>query len=122
MSIFGMDQHTGKRISGMALIHQDVTRAVITPYSSCVLNREFGSFVFEKIDHPGNKANLLKLYSSCVEAILRWVPAIIPTRIQPQQSDVANGAFSLLISGITTIDIDNLTAGSSIDLTIPMVA
>lgn len=117
----GMNAETGKRLTGIELLKQDISRALLTPVNTCVLNRDFGSLTFDIIDHPGNPGNLLKLYSSCVDAILRFVPGMVPTRIQTQPSDTKNGNFNLLITGIVTDNIDNINAGSSINLTIPLI-
>ncbi len=116
----GMNANNGKRMTGIELLNQQVSKAIITPINSSILNRQFGSLTFDMIDQPGNHANLLRLYASCVEAIVRWVPTLIPTRIQPEKdSDVANGVFKIRITGITTVNVDNITAGTAINLTIP---
>jgi len=118
---YGMNAHTGKKITGIEWLTQKIDKAIITPIDSCVLNRSFGSYTFEMISAPGNQTNLLKLYSSCVEAITRWVPEFIPTRIQAQKnSDIANGVFTIVITGITTENVDNIIAGTTINLNLPV--
>jgi len=117
-----MNANTGKKISGIDLLQQQISKAILTPIGSSVLNRELGSYTTELIDHSGNQENRLKLYSSCVDAILRWVPLFVPTRIQTIDSDIANGEFNIRISGIATANIDNIASGASINLTIPLGA
>lgn len=116
----GMDATTGKVLEGKALLSQSIQDILMTPIGSRVMNRDYGSLVFDMLDHPGNDANTLRLYAVAVDALMRWEPRAVLSRIQIISSDVSSGEFVFDLEGITAEDISQLQAGSSIHLSIPV--
>ena len=118
--MIGTHQDTGKTIKGLEHLRQSLARLLTTPVGSRVMRREYGSYVFELIDQPGNRTAILKVYSAVVDAILRWEPRVLPTRVQLNDSETASGSFELELEGIAVSDIDEISAGSNVQLTVPL--
>ena len=57
----GMNAHTGTPLSGIDHLRQSIADILMTPIGSRCMNRSYGSYIFDLIDHPGNKANQLKI-------------------------------------------------------------
>lgn len=118
--MIGTHHDTGKTINGLEHLRQSIARLLTTPVGSRVMRRNYGSYVFELIDQPGNRAAMLKVYAATVDAILRWEPRFLPTRVQLLTGDVETGLFELDLDGIATSDIDEISAGTNVKLSIPL--
>jgi phage baseplate assembly protein W len=118
--MIGTHQDTGKTINGLEHLRQSIARLLTTPVGSRVMRRNYGSMLFELVDQPGNRAAALKVYAATVDAILRWEPRVLPTRVQLFTTEAENGKFELALDGIATRDIDEIAAGSSVQLAIPL--
>jgi phage baseplate assembly protein W len=118
--MIGTSAETGKTISGLDHLRQSIARLLTTPVGSRVMRRSYGAYVFDLIDQPGNKANILKLYAAVVDAILRWEPRFLPTRVELISGEAQTGLFELSLDGIATSDIGDITAGTNLQLAIPL--
>lgn len=117
--MLGMSSTTGKVISGRELLMQSLHDVLLTPRGSRVMRRDYGSEIFDLLDHPGNAAGLLRIQTAAVEAILRHEPRIIPTRVVLDSGAIESGEFGFAIEGVTTIDLGDLPAGSPVNISIP---
>lgn len=95
MSWPGMHITTGLAISEAEHIKQSVRDILSTPVGSRLMRREYGSEIFELLDHPQNGATRLRLMAATVMALLRWEP-----RIEVSSVSLASSAIdgSLIIS------------------------
>ena len=117
---YGMDAVSGRRISGIDHLRQSVGKVLTTPPVARVMRRDFGSALPELIDHPGHGANLLRLYSAAIDALIRWEPRILPTRCQLGGGELADGQFIIDIDAIALVEIDAIQPGQGITLSIPL--
>src|SRR5690625_209350 len=70
----GMDRHTGKRIDGVAELRQQVRTVLETPIGSRVMQRDYGSRLFELLDDPVDQRFQVEVNAAVAEAIAAWVP------------------------------------------------
>jgi len=117
----GTDHNTGKVISGIAHIVQSLSRLLSTPIGSCVMLRDYGCYAFELIDNPADESNRLKLFTAITDAILKWETRVLPIKLSTDTSRAASGEFNAYIDAIVVEDIDNLSAGETITLTVPLL-
>jgi len=118
--MIGTSADTGKTLNGLDHLRQSIARLLTTPVGSRVMRRNYGAYVFDLIDQPGNKASILKVYAAVVDALLRWEPRFLPTRVELLTGDTQSGLFELSLEGIATSDIDDISAGSSVQFAIPL--
>jgi phage baseplate assembly protein W len=118
--MIGTSAETGKTINGLDHLRQSIARLLTTPVGSRVMRRNYGAYVFDLIDQPGNRAAILKVYAAVVDALLRWEPRFLPTKIELLTGDAQSGLFELSLEGIATTGIDDIAAGTSVQLAIPL--
>lgn len=97
----GMHASTGRRLDGLDHLRQSIADILTTPIGSRVMRREYGSLVPELLGLPMNDVTLLRLYSACVMAILRWEPRVSVTAIRRMLLTSQPGALLLEIEGKT---------------------
>lgn len=117
----GTDHKTGKRIKGLAHIVQSLSRLLSTPIGSCVMLRDYGCYAFELIDNPANESNSLRLFAAITNAILKWETRILPIKLSTDTSEAESGKFNIYIDAVVIEDIDDLPAGETITLTVPLL-
>lgn len=118
--MIGTSETTGKLISGLEHLQQSITRLLLTPIGSRCWRRDYGSYLFELLDHPGNEANRLKLYASIVDSILRWERRLLPVRVTISMDESEAGKFYLSLDAVIVEDIDDILAGTDVSLAIPL--
>ena len=116
----GMDENTGKSLTGLDEIKQSIRRILMTPKGSRCMNRDFGSLIFSLLDHPGNESNKIKLYASTIDAVLRWESRILPTRINIVANDNETGTFDIYLDAVATISIDEIQPVENLNLSLPL--
>ena len=77
----GMNRHSGEVIEGVAHLHQSVRDILETPIGSRVMNREYGSRLFELLDEPTDQRFTVEVFQAVAEAIRRWEPRFALERI-----------------------------------------
>lgn len=96
----GMSALTGKYIDDVAgdgqrsHVTQSIRDILMTPIGSRVLEKEYGSKLFDLIDRP--ITNTIEIYTAVVEAIERWEPRYkvssvnidIKERSEPSKIDI----------------------------------
>ena len=115
MTFVGMDQNTGKILSGLEHLRQSIRIILSTPIGSRVMLPEFGSEVFYLVDARMTTANELRLYSATIDAIERWEPRIEVESVR-LSSKSALGVISLDIVGIVDerlIKLEGITISGS---------
>ncbi len=71
-----MDSSTGKSLAGLDHLRQSVRDILSTPVGSRVMNREYGSTLFQLVDAPLNRSTLVEIYAATASALRRWEPRL----------------------------------------------
>jgi len=61
------------------------------------MRREYGSQLFSLIDAPLNRSSVMDLYAATAEALKRWEPRFVLTKIQASMPD--SGTVLLDLTG-----------------------
>lgn len=70
----GMDASTGKPLDGLDHLRQSIADILRTPIGSRVMNREYGSRLFELIDAPMNAGTIAAMHAATADALTKWEP------------------------------------------------
>jgi phage baseplate assembly protein W len=70
----GTSASTGKPLSGIDHLRQSIRDIRLPLSASRVMRREYGSRLYQLIDAPINRSNLLEIYAATAEALIRWEP------------------------------------------------
>ncbi|MBJ7550740.1 GPW/gp25 family protein [Marinomonas ostreistagni] len=70
----GMNETTGKELDGFEHLKQSIRRLLTTPIGSRVMNRTYGSRLFNLIDQPINPVTQALIYQAVAEALDQWEP------------------------------------------------
>jgi len=106
--MIGLDNTTGKSLSGLAHLRQSITDILTTPLGSRVMRRDYGSRLFELVDAPTNPATLIDVYAATAEAIEKWEPRFKLSRVV--MDDVGeDGRMALTLEGIYLPDGQPIT-------------
>lgn len=100
--MIGMNQHTGRAISGLEHLFQSIARILTTPRGSRVGRRDFGSDLALLIDAPNNAATRVRLYAAIATALMRWEPRLKLTRVSATMDPANPGALTIDVQGIAT--------------------
>lgn len=93
----GMDRTTGKSLEDKEHLRQSIEDILTTPLGSRVMRRDYGSRLFELVDHPTSPALLVDIYAATAEAIKKWEPRV---RIESVEADeITNGRITLTLTG-----------------------
>ncbi|MGH6102770.1 GPW/gp25 family protein, partial [Citrobacter portucalensis] len=68
----GVNNRTGKRLSGVAHLRQSVSDILTTPIGSRVLVRDYGSDLFSLVDNPRDDLTRLQIIAASATALARW--------------------------------------------------
>ena len=103
-----MNINDGKDISEINHLKQSIANILTTPIGSRVMRRDYGSNLFNKIDHPINGDLIAEIYLDIVESLFIWEP-----RFELEQVIVSN-----IKNGRITIDLEGsfLSNGQKITL------
>lgn len=93
----GMNEQTGKELDGFAHLRQSIRRLLTTPIGSRVMNRTYGSRLFNLIDSPVNPATQALIYQAVAEALDRWEPRYELEQVSLHRYD--QGALTLNLVG-----------------------
>jgi phage baseplate assembly protein W len=72
----GMDNRTGRTISGVQWLQRAAMDVLTTPLGSRPMRRDYGSEVPELIDQPDNAATRVRVYAASAQALMRWLPQL----------------------------------------------
>lgn len=93
----GLDRATGKHLSGLEHLRQSITDILTTPVGSRVMERDYGSRLWELIDLPLTEDTLLELYAATAGALRQWEKRLRLTQVRA--ADMQGGAVSLDLLG-----------------------
>ena len=68
----GVNNRTGKRLSGVAHLRQSVSDILTTPIGSRVLVRDYGSDLFSLVDNPRDDLTRLQIIAASATALAQW--------------------------------------------------
>ncbi|BAU74387.1 GPW/gp25 family protein [Metapseudomonas furukawaii] len=77
-----MNRHTGFRLDDVAHLRQSIADILTTPLGSRLMRRDYGSRLFQLLDHPLNPQTRLRAYAATALALMRWEPRLHIGRIQ----------------------------------------
>ncbi|WP_413594578.1 GPW/gp25 family protein [Citrobacter youngae] len=77
----GVNNRTGKRLSGVAHLRQSVSDILTTPIGSRVLVRDYGSDLFSLVDNPRDDLTRLQIIAASATALTRWETRLKVTRV-----------------------------------------
>lgn len=92
--IAGMNATTGKMLDGIEHLTQSVRDIAKTRRGTRVMRREYG-IDGDVIDRPGNRATLIEVYVTLIDAIERWEPRLRIKRILVTAAEPGHFTFDL---------------------------
>ncbi len=98
--MMGMNRRTGQPLAGNEHLAQSIEDILTTPLGSRVMRRDYGALVFKFIDQPANLFNRMRLKAAIVDALLRFEPRVIISRLVVNVN--SQGQSFVYISGVNT--------------------
>ena len=94
----GINNITGKHLTGIAHLKQSVSDILTTPLGSRVMRRDYGSRIFQLTDAPLNAGTIIDIFAAAAEALNRWEPRFKLEKIKAVNTGVA-GQIELVTTG-----------------------
>lgn len=94
----GMSSETGKTISGIEHLKQSIVDILTTTIGTRVMRRDYGSRLFELVDHPIVPGFAQELYAAVAEALEKWERRFKLQRVQI--TEIKEGKVILTLEGI----------------------
>ena len=92
-----MNINTGTNISEINHLKQSISNILTTPIGSRVMRRDYGSNLFNKIDHPVNGELIAEIYLDIVESLFIWEPRFELDQVAVQ--NIENGKITIDLEG-----------------------
>ena len=92
-----MNINTGADISEINHLKQSISNILTTPIGSRVMRRDYGSNLFNKIDHPVNGELIAEIYLDIVESLFIWEPSFELDQVAVQ--NIQNGKITIDLEG-----------------------
>ena len=92
-----MNINDGKNISEINHLKQSISNILTTPIGSRVMRRDYGSNLFNKIDHPVNGELIAEIYLDIVESLFIWEPRFELYQVAVQ--NIENGKITIDLEG-----------------------
>ncbi len=92
-----MNINTGADISEINHLRQSISNILTTPIGSRVMRRDYGSNLFNKIDHPVNGELIAEIYLDIVESLFIWEPRFELDQVAVQ--NIQNGKITIDLEG-----------------------
>ena len=77
-----MNNINGKRLEGIEHLKQSIRDILTTPIGSRVMRRDYGSRLFELVDHPLDGNFLVDVYAESAAALKKWEPRFRPIKFK----------------------------------------
>ncbi|EMF6669770.1 GPW/gp25 family protein [Serratia marcescens] len=106
----GVNNRTGKRLSGAAHLRQSVSDILNTPIGSRVLVRDYGSDLFSLVDNPRDDLTRLRIIAATASALARWEPRLTVKRVVVSFPENSSGCV-LAIEGINRENQSPISTG-----------
>nr|BDD44936.1 bacteriophage protein [Coxiellaceae bacterium] len=112
----GMNQHTGKSLTGLAHLQQSIQDILTTPIGSRVMRHDYGSRLFDLIDQPVTPSLTLAIYAATAEAIAKWEPRLLLNNVKlvTQQS----GCITLSLTGMASAQLTHPDSDQAVTLSV----
>ena len=94
-----MDRTTGKQLSDFEHLKQSIIDILTTPLGSRVEQRDYGCGLFQMVDRNIDKAFVMWAYVSIAEAITKWEPRILLSKITLDATQWRDGILLLDLEG-----------------------
>ena len=92
-----MNINTGSDISEINHLKQSISNILTTPIGSRTMRRDYGSNLFNKIDHPVNGELIAEIYLDIVESLFIWEPRFELDQVAVQ--NIENGKITIDLEG-----------------------
>jgi len=92
-----MNITTGADISEINHLKQSISNILTTPIGSRTMRRDYGSNLFNKIDHPINGELIAEIYLDIVESLFIWEPRFELDQVAVQ--NIQNGKITIDLEG-----------------------
>ena len=92
-----MNITTGTDISEINHLKQSISNILTTPIGSRTMRRDYGSNLFNKIDHPVNGELIAEIYLDIVESLFIWEPRFELDQVAVQ--NIENGKITIDLEG-----------------------
>jgi phage baseplate assembly protein W len=92
-----MNINDGKDISEINHLKQSISNILTTPIGSRTMRRDYGSNLFNKIDHPVNGELIAEIYLDIVESLFIWEPRFELDQVAVQ--NIENGKITIDLEG-----------------------
>jgi len=92
-----MNITTGADISEINHLKQSISNILTTPIGSRTMKRDYGSNLFNKIDHPVNGELIAEIYLDIVESLFIWEPRFELDQVAVQ--NIENGKITIDLEG-----------------------
>ena len=92
-----MNITTGTDISEIDHLKQSISNILTTPIGSRTMRRDYGSNLFNKIDHPVNGELIAEIYLDIVESLFIWEPRFELDQVAVQ--NIENGKITIDLEG-----------------------
>ena len=92
-----MNINDGKNISEINHLKQSISNILTTPIGSRTMRRDYGSNLFNKIDHPINGELIAEIYLDIVESLFIWEPRFELDQVAVQ--NIQNGKITIDLEG-----------------------
>lgn len=89
---------SGQALDGVQHLKQSIRDILTTPIGSRVMQREYGSRLFELLDRPTSEDFAIALYARTAEALAKWEPRFRLERVQIE--NIVEGQVSLRLEGV----------------------
>lgn len=93
-----MSRQTGNLISEEEAILQNIEDILTTPLGTRIMQRDYGSRLYELLDSPTNPGFFTELYTATAEAIDRWEKRF--RVLQVKVTSVSEGKVTLELDGV----------------------
>ena len=92
-----MNINNGTNISEINHLKQSISNILTTPIGSRAMRRDYGSNLFNKIDHPVNGELIAEIYLDIVESLFIWEPRFELDQVSIQE--IENGKITIDLEG-----------------------
>lgn len=93
----GMNRNTGRSLTGIEHLRQSISDILTTPIGSRLMQREYGSRLYELVDAPINRKTLVEIYMAVAQALNRWEKRFKLHRVKLERIEA--GSVQLYLEG-----------------------
>ena len=107
--MIGINNKTGKHITGIEYLRQRITDVLTTPIGTRVMRRDYGSRLFDLIDAPITKMTVINYYAATAEALSKPINGIHDFKLtKVYVSRVSIGRLQIDIDGFYLPDMKKI--------------